>query len=652
MIKRLLPTLLLLTVGTLSYGAQQTVNVGSAANDGTGDTGRIAFQKVNTNFTELYGLMVGTTAFSDVIISSTLVLPAGAAPTAPSIATAGDFLLGINGTLTGGPFTGQWGPIRIYITTNNFTHTGGATPALSIEHHFSGAGVVGNMWGLKAGAYMDGTTGNLGAGISSNYVGGTLESKAVANDGGTGTGVNSHGALFGQDTVVQLLSGGTFWHNVIGAEQDIEIDTGASADNLYGYLVYLNANHAVNGAFQTAGYALAATTNADPRFKQGISFGTYDGFWPLDATGTMIGTYHHAGAVGSAGTTTNGVDFSNVTFTGNAFASNGFSVDGSGNILAASITTGVSSARMQGGLPFLLAGGAASNMGNNGALTAITAIPATLPDAYVFAAPGSIGNATATSVTITGTAGQFACTCTGLVVGQYMTLSGTYGGTGSITGYADPTIYYVSATNGTGTFTLQTSVHTAIVTTAGTPTGITYAAGGGWFYAVGSSTTAFTLYNNLYTTGIPAIPGSPTAFSTTGVGGFTQSTGFLIPSVATTLSAGSLSVSGEIDIEDALLFLSSATTKTTQIQWQGVSTDTQAYTTSSTGTNAVKINPVGITSKAVSSFNNWVATNNTVTSTQGFSIDTTSDQRLQIVMELNTAATDYMILKRYSLSQH
>ena len=43
---------------------------------------------------------------------------------------------------------------------------------------------------------------------------------------------------------------------------------------------------------------------------------------------------------------------------------------------------------------------------------------------------------TMTSVVITGTAGQFSCTCTNLAVGDTITISGTYGGTGSITGTA------------------------------------------------------------------------------------------------------------------------------------------------------------------------------------------------------------------------
>ena len=35
--------------------AQQTINIGSAPNDGTGDPLRNAFNKANLNFTELYG---------------------------------------------------------------------------------------------------------------------------------------------------------------------------------------------------------------------------------------------------------------------------------------------------------------------------------------------------------------------------------------------------------------------------------------------------------------------------------------------------------------------------------------------------------------------------------------------------------------------
>jgi Concanavalin A-like lectin/glucanases superfamily len=41
--------------------AQQTINVGTAGNDGTGDPNRTAFQKANANFTELYALVAALT---------------------------------------------------------------------------------------------------------------------------------------------------------------------------------------------------------------------------------------------------------------------------------------------------------------------------------------------------------------------------------------------------------------------------------------------------------------------------------------------------------------------------------------------------------------------------------------------------------------
>ena len=83
-------------------------------------------------------------------------------------------------------------------------------------------------------------------------------------------------------------------------------------------------------------------------------------------------------------------------------------------------------------------------------------------------------SATLSTVAITGSAGQFSCTSTYLAVGMTVTISGTLGGTGTITGYATPTTYKISATNGSTTFTLTTTADVAIITSAGTPTGLTY----------------------------------------------------------------------------------------------------------------------------------------------------------------------------------
>jgi hypothetical protein len=86
---------------------------------------------------------------------------------------------------------------------------------------------------------------------------------------------------------------------------------------------------------------------------------------------------------------------------------------------------------------------------------------------------------TLTTFATTGVAGQvsFAATTYPVQVGQEVTISGVYGGTGSITGYANPTTYLVGVTNGTTTATLTTLAGGALTTTAGTPSGITVVAG-------------------------------------------------------------------------------------------------------------------------------------------------------------------------------
>jgi hypothetical protein len=55
--------------------AQQTIGVGTAANDGTGDPLRTAFQKCNDNFTELYGGEAGAVAKTGDTMSGPLHVP-------------------------------------------------------------------------------------------------------------------------------------------------------------------------------------------------------------------------------------------------------------------------------------------------------------------------------------------------------------------------------------------------------------------------------------------------------------------------------------------------------------------------------------------------------------------------------------------------
>lgn len=95
-------------------------------------------------------------------------------------------------------------------------------------------------------------------------------------------------------------------------------------------------------------------------------------------------------------------------------------------------------------------------------------------NAIVGAVQNNLGAVALSGVAITGIAGQFSCTAGALAVGMFVFIQGTIGGTGSITGYSNPTQYKISATNGTTTFTLTTLAGGALVTTAGAPTGLTY----------------------------------------------------------------------------------------------------------------------------------------------------------------------------------
>ena len=70
----------------------------------------------------------------------------------------------------------------------------------------------------------------------------------------------------------------------------------------------------------------------------------------------------------------------------------------------------------------------------------------------------------------------------------------------------------------------------------------------GMYYCVMSSTTAGTIYNNVYTSGNPSIPASPTPFVTTGPGAYTQSTASQITVLNPTMPGGLLGANGSIKI--------------------------------------------------------------------------------------------------------
>ena len=80
-------------------------------------------------------------------------------------------------------------------------------------------------------------------------------------------------------------------------------------------------------------------------------------------------------------------------------------------------------------------------------------------------------------VQITNNSGAFSCSPVSspvLVIGATVAITGSAAGTGSISNYSSGLIYKISVTNGIDSFTLTNLDGTALTTTSGTPTGLTY----------------------------------------------------------------------------------------------------------------------------------------------------------------------------------
>lgn len=89
---------------------------------------------------------------------------------------------------------------------------------------------------------------------------------------------------------------------------------------------------------------------------------------------------------------------------------------------------------------------------------------------------GYINQGSLSNVQCTGTAGQFTCNSFGgISENRVIVVSGTLTGTATITGYSNPTTYYLRSGSGSTSFSLSaTRGGGAITTTAGTTTGLTF----------------------------------------------------------------------------------------------------------------------------------------------------------------------------------
>ena len=174
----------------------------------------------------------------------------------------------------------------------------------------------------------------------------------------------------------------------------------------------------------------------------------------------------------------------------------------------------------------------------------------------------------------------------------------------------------------------------------------------GKYFTQMSSSTVGTCFNNLYTSGTPTIPGSPTAFVTTGPGAYTQTTGTAIPLITVAVPGNSLGVNGELQINRYVNVANTSTTKTFLLSFGGTTLVNSAasFTTAGNG-SFLRVYNSGATGSQICMENS----SGSVGAAAAFvatSIDTTTSQNAVINGNLATADTDYAGVEAFSVKEY
>jgi hypothetical protein len=204
----------------------------------------------------------------------------------------------------------------------------GWVAGLLINDQFGGSSAIGARGGLISYLKMTTATGNRrqynnGKSFDDGfYLSGFFVTEIGANDGGT-TG-QPYGQAYGFGSLLLVDGTATNWNNAFGAEIDTAVKAGASVAGKVGVanVLYGDDVHG-HGLDADAGEVFSTTTAAT--WNTGIQFGYNGGWWPFNSNSTLI-------KLSGPKQISYGIDFANGTFSGAAYRSPNFSVDGSGNV--------------------------------------------------------------------------------------------------------------------------------------------------------------------------------------------------------------------------------------------------------------------------------------------------------------------------------
>jgi hypothetical protein len=162
----------------------------------------------------------------------------------------------------------------------------------------------------------------------------------------------------------------------------------------------------------------------------------------------------------------------------------------------------------------------------------------------------------------------------------------------------------------------------------------------GWYYVVMSSTTAGSIKNNVYTSGVPIIPSSLTAFVTTGPGAFTQTTSE-ITALSFTVPANILGDTGALRFVVRGENSASADDKTYKVTFGGSTVIGGVVNT--TATSLLVDSEIFNISANKQSIYNSTAYGATTGHITYLTKDTTADVTVTITVQLE-AATDFVMI--------
>jgi hypothetical protein len=163
----------------------------------------------------------------------------------------------------------------------------------------------------------------------------------------------------------------------------------------------------------------------------------------------------------------------------------------------------------------------------------------------------------------------------------------------------------------------------------------------GLYYAVMSSTTVGTVYNNTYTGGEATIPTSPTAFATTGPGAFAQTTAADITLLTWTLAGGALSKTGSLFAFPLWAINSSGNQKIIRQKINTVDANVLGFTTTAASAHPYEFRNRGVLDKNVS--NGAAGFGANTTAPVSLTADTSANVTIELTARLATA-TDYVVL--------